>query len=170
MSNQKKNIRVNLVFFVYFSRMGFYGEVSIRGTKNGKIEQISHFPISKHFTETWKMTSAYTEDEMFNPKRKFDYYYRFEYDFLLEQLKEMNNFENSFLTDNIKSIKAICETIHCSQMPTMSDLQYLQELIQDNLSARESFKREELEEVIQECKEAIRNNFTDVHIVYVGER
>jgi hypothetical protein len=151
--------------------MGFYGELSVRGSKNGLVEQISHFPISQRFAETWMMPNAYTEDEMFNPNRKFDYYFRFEYDFLLEQLKDMHNFEDRYcLGENIKSIKSMCETIIISEFPSVPDLEYLQELIQDNLSAKKSFKREELEEVIQECREAITLGFTDIHVVYVGER
>ncbi len=118
--------------------MGFYGEYVVRGVKNGIVEQLEHGCISKWFAETWRMPTAYAKDEMFNPHRKFDYYFKLSYDFLLKQLKELDHFENTFLLQgNIQSIKNICKTITYSEIPIVSDLQYLKELIQDNLSAKE---------------------------------
>ena len=151
--------------------MGFYGEVALRGSKDGSVKQISHFPISQRFAETWRMPNAYESDEMFNPDRKFDYYFKFEYDFLLKQLEELHDFEDRYcLEDNIKDIKSMCNIIILSEFPSVSDLEYLEELIQNNLSCKDTFKRQELKDVIQHCEEVIALGFTDVHVVYVGER
>jgi hypothetical protein len=65
-----------------------------------------------------------------NPNRKFEYYFRFEYDFLLKQLKDCYDFEDRYcLQINIESIKSMCERIIISEFPSVSDLEYLEELI-----------------------------------------
>jgi hypothetical protein len=148
--------------------MGFYGEIAVRGVINGDIKQVWHSSISKRFAETFQMPEPVTSDDLFNPNRKFEYYHTFSLDFLLEELQKIEEWDAKMLKDNILSIHHSCNQVIQSRVPDVEDLRYLQELIQDNLSFRDDFRKSELEDVIAECNEAMFDGLQNIHVVWAG--